>query len=1080
VRLCSAALPRPLTRAARNIKRHTSADISSGDDTDDSEQTEISTPYLPDLRSQRGSSINLTHVYEELHKNEKRRETLREIIEFHSSRLRLRRQVSAALPQQHTKGLGPRMVSEPSPHTSMMDEPKGPVRMLKRQDSGKDLYGNSISPRRETLQRWNMDSELSEAATAGAAAATTTTTAVEPGTPGKSTSDIVRRIRRRNLLSRPRSADRIVRLPRGGVVVSTRIGPIQVGMPPETIKDSMNMGMPIPTIFVVPQSRFHRWRMISVAEFEFPAYFNFFVLQRAVRLVTTKAAEVSLRAAFQESLLGPVDLSMEAIADDFDPNLPIDLRPNVHNERVFFGKNKIDNLLEFVTLREVRNKSYLEADLGDGIFVRLEASEGEDAYVIVDKKKPVAAANGSDSTSVSPASAPKAFGRSASKSPPAPPPAAPQEGKPKKEKGHRRSMSDIEEFPSAPPRRQHLRRASNLGEKGLMEDDVEVLARIPDSVELPNFRTFGMLDVRPEPFVPPAFGVTFLGTSHGFDAKSSTTGFVVWINGVGLLVDPPPNSGPMLELMGIPPRMIRTVLVTHCHADHDAGTMQKLMLDENVTVVTTPTIINSFLRKYSNLTSLPIKEIQSRFIFRSARVGQWMDIFGGEIRVFYAFHTIPCVGFEVRFGNKRIVYSADTFYDPARILEVAKEGVISDLRAQALLDFPFDADLVLHECGVPPIHTPLKCLQALDDDIKSRLFLVHVTASSVPADSGMKVAKEGVENTLVLDVQALPAMASAITVVGWIRDAAPLRGLSIEQLMDLLTVMRLCDFRQGECMTDAVLNDSFLIVGSGAACLFPPGKGSEELSGAAAATAALHGDTSLLMQGDCVFVGGHEAPSAYRPRIVATSNSLRCALFQVADVECFAREGNATRQLIMRWRTEAALRDQFSGIGVLDCLTLRQRALFASMFSEVTLQPGQVLWSAGDMSKSVYVVQSGRYVLRQSGLDFAPRRSRDGVGYDAQQYKEASLQFVRLSEQVEDVNQGRSGKELLCDLPALYHGLPLTSHLAVAPDSPPSTGFVAPASALLSFLRLTPQLLFRFHTIVMSQSARRASVEDDC
>jgi hypothetical protein len=41
---------------------------------------------------------------------------------------------------------------------------------------------------------------------------------------------------------------------------------------------------------------------------------------------------------------------------------------------------------------------------------------------------------------------------------------------------------------------------------------------------------------------------------------------------------------------------------------------------------------------------------------------------------------------------------------------------------------------------------------------------VHVTASSVPADSGMKVAKEGVENTLVLDVQALPPMASAITV----------------------------------------------------------------------------------------------------------------------------------------------------------------------------------------------------------------------------------------------------------------------------------------------------------------------------
>jgi len=161
-----------------------------------------------------------------------------------------------------------------------------------------------------------------------------------------------------------------------------------------------------------------------------------------------------------------------------------------------------------------------------------------------------------------------------------------------------------------------------------------------------------------------------------------------------------------------------------------------------------------------------------------------MDIFGGEIRVFYAFHTIPCVGFEVRFGNKRFVSSSSSlfgkglasltlslcfvatkkiesctlrthfmtqlafwkllkrlafflphlvFFPPKKVYNshgrFFSQGVITDLRAQALLDFPFDADLVLHECGVPPIHTPLKCLQALDDDIRSRLFLVHVTAS---------------------------------------------------------------------------------------------------------------------------------------------------------------------------------------------------------------------------------------------------------------------------------------------------------------------------------------------------------------
>ena len=65
----------------------------------------------------------------------------------------------------------------------------------------------------------------------------------------------------------------VVHLKRGGVQVTTAIGTIQFGMPPETIKDSMLLGVPIPKIFVVPPERFNR-RLgpnegINIAEFEF-------------------------------------------------------------------------------------------------------------------------------------------------------------------------------------------------------------------------------------------------------------------------------------------------------------------------------------------------------------------------------------------------------------------------------------------------------------------------------------------------------------------------------------------------------------------------------------------------------------------------------------------------------------------------------------------------------------------------------------------------------------------------------------------------------------------------------------------
>ena len=82
---------------------------------------------------------------------------------------------------------------------------------------------------------------------------------------------------------------------------------------------------------------------------------------------------------------------------------------------------------------------------------------------------------------------------------------------------------------------------------------------------------------RVKPFEIPEFGVTLLGVSHGFDKDGSTTGFVLWMNRRGVMVDPPPHASNFLERLCIPPSSIVGVILTHCHADHDAGTFQKLL-----------------------------------------------------------------------------------------------------------------------------------------------------------------------------------------------------------------------------------------------------------------------------------------------------------------------------------------------------------------------------------------------------------------------------------------------------------------------------------------------------------------------
>jgi hypothetical protein len=49
----------------------------------------------------------------------------------------------------------------------------------------------------------------------------------------------------------------------------------------------------------------------------------------------------------------------------------------------------------------------------------------------------------------------------------------------------------------------------------------------------------------------PGMGMQVLGASHGFDPGASTSGFVLWINGRGVMVDPPLNSGDLLRKAGV-------------------------------------------------------------------------------------------------------------------------------------------------------------------------------------------------------------------------------------------------------------------------------------------------------------------------------------------------------------------------------------------------------------------------------------------------------------------------------------------------------------------------------------------------
>src|SRR6187549_165265 len=123
-------------------------------------------------------------------------------------------------------------------------------------------------------------------------------------------------------------------LPRGGYYVPTSAGPIQIGIPPETIKDVMELKLDVPIAYVLPRELFDRRRGLSVAEFEFPAYYSFFLLKRKCRLVVFSTdVERRVRAIFQESLFGP---EAPPLTSEFADGYPESLRPDFQRECDYF------------------------------------------------------------------------------------------------------------------------------------------------------------------------------------------------------------------------------------------------------------------------------------------------------------------------------------------------------------------------------------------------------------------------------------------------------------------------------------------------------------------------------------------------------------------------------------------------------------------------------------------------------------------------------------------------------------------------------------------------------------------------
>ncbi|KAL3662879.1 hypothetical protein V7S43_012280 [Phytophthora oleae] len=702
-----------------------------------------------------------------------------------------------------------------------------------------------------------------------------------------------------------------IKLPRGGVVACTSIGPVQLGMPPETIKDSMKLGLPVPRHYIVPSEPFTKTlganMGVNVAEFEFPAYCNFFFKRQCVNLIVTSAdVETRIRQVFQETLFGPVELDLR---NDFPQDIPPEQFPDLRKELEYFRKFgdtliSLDMLLTFTHFD----------DNGEAKISQLGAPSDN---------PPLTIRKGDGCFTI--------------------------------------------------------------------DDGTHGSVTLEDAVDLPPPPS--SVNSHLDSFYPPAFGVTVLGNSHGFDPNGKTSGYVLWINHRGIMIDPPPFSSSILSANNIPALMIDGVILTHCHADHDAGTFQKILQEGRVALITTDTIYRSFLRKYSALSGFEPNFLERVLDHRLVRINDVTQIRGAEFRFFYSLHSIPCVGFEVTYGDKKIAFSGDHLNDVEKIHQLESEGVLSPARAQELLNFPWHCDAILHEAGVPPIHTPLKTLMALDEEIRKKVYVVHTAAKDLPENCGLRGAPEGVHNTITLPVSKLPENAGALEILDLVRKVDLFAELTLNHAYEILQMARKVEYAKGQVVSKSgsVAGIFYIIIVGEAQAVYnkePPAT----VEGPPAPKPIARGRDnstrrrlsmlSLAKQyrpGDYFDLQSLLTPNWALPYDMVACTKLSLLEFNALDFNWFLRRTSSFERIQQLAQSRLYFSyDIVESNQVFRRLTSAQRTALEIILRPRDVTEGQVLWSIGDKCSSAVIVDKGQFLLKiapESTVTSSPVRS---------------------------------------------------------------------------------------------------------
>ncbi|TFG63852.1 MAG: cyclic nucleotide-binding domain-containing protein [Spirochaetales bacterium] len=432
------------------------------------------------------------------------------------------------------------------------------------------------------------------------------------------------------------------------------------------------------------------------------------------------------------------------------------------------------------------------------------------------------------------------------------------------------------------------------------------------------------------------------------------------------MVDPPVNSTEWLLKSGVNPKFIDSIILTHAHADHDAGTFQKILEEGKITIYSTKTIIKSFLRKYSSFSGESIAFLWKLFSFHPVYIGRTFFLHGGEFEIFYSLHSIPTIAFRLRFQGKTFVYSSDHQGDPSLQKNLMEKGIISENRLKQLKDFPWNSDVIYHESGIAPLHTPLSFLCSLPPKHKKRIIVYHITKNDFEKakDPDLRRAAFGIENTLVFKTEPFK-YEEAYRLLDVLKRLDFLMDMPLWKIQQFFCIIQWNQYKKGErIIKEGSIGNKFFILVSGNAhvdtadLLHNKRLGAFEYFGEVALLTNSTRTANIIADSDVL------ALTIDKPQFV---NFIAGTRFEQILKQLIASRSPDTWNLLAESRTFAILSDY-------------QKMWIESLLKEKDFSGAGFVVKEGEPLHGMYLIRNGRVQVKKSGVAVSELERGDIIG----------------------------------------------------------------------------------------------------